>query len=49
MLINVKMPTNSGILTFINMMNTTSEFESKSMIFSAFRLYEQFRCHAQLS
>ena len=33
MLINVKMPTIVAILTFISMMNTTSEFESKITIY----------------
>ena len=33
MLINVKMPTFVGILTFISMMNTTSEFESKITLY----------------
>ena len=39
MLINVKMPTYVGILTFISMINTTSEFESKSFYFSTFVVF----------
>ena len=51
MLINVKMPTIVGILTFISMINTTSESlkASKVFIFSHFIFYEQLKFHAQLS
>ena len=43
MLINVKMPTNVGILTFISMINTTSESlkAGKVFIFHHFTIYEQ--------
>ena len=51
MLINVKMPTIVGILTFISMINTTSENLKARKIFNFqhFRLYEQLKSHAQLS
>ena len=51
MLINVKMPTIIGILTFISMINTTSErVKARSIfVFQKFRFYEQMKCHAQLS
>ena len=51
MLINVKMPTIVGILTFISMINTKSErFKARKVIvFSIFRFYEQLNFHAQLS
>ena len=51
MLINVKMPTSVGILSFISMINTTSESlkARKVIIFHRFRLYEQLSFHAQLS
>ena len=51
MLINVKMPTIVGILTFIGMINTTSECLKgiKVLIFSVFQFYEQLKLHAQLS
>ena len=41
MLINVKMPTNVGILTFINMMNTTSESlkEKKMSLFFSILIF----------
>ena len=48
MLIHVKMPTIVGILTFISMINTTSE-SSKAFIFQNFSFYEQLKFHAQLS
>ena len=51
MLINVKMPTIVGILTFISMINTTSE-RSKSKISSFVGIlgfYEQLKFHVQLS
>ena len=41
MLINVEMPTIVGILTFISMINTTSDFIIKSV-------YEQYKLHAEL-
>ena len=51
LLINVKMPTIVGILTFINRINTT--FESfkvrKFFIFHHFSFYEQLKFHALLS
>ena len=51
MLINAKMPTIVGILTFISMVNTTSESlkARKGFIFYVFRFYEQLKFHAQLS
>ena len=51
LLINVKMPTTVGILTFISRINTASEsFKArKSFIFYNFTLYEPLKFHAQLS
>ena len=51
MLINVKMPTNVGILTFIGMIITTTESlkAKKVNIFQQIRFYEQLKVHAQLS
>ena len=50
MLINVKMTTIVGILTFISMKNTTSEnSETKKNIFRHFSLYKEFEFHAPLS
>ena len=51
MLINVKMPTIVGILTFISMIHTTfKSFESIIfIIFQHFSFYEQLKFHAQLS
>ena len=50
MFINVKMPTIVGILTFISMINTTSNSlkARKVFIFQHFSLYEQLKFHAQL-
>ena len=50
-LINVKMPTIVSILTFISMINTSSEsFKArKVLIFQHFSFYEQLKFHAQLS
>ena len=51
LLINVKMPTIVGILTFIRMINTTSE-RLKARNFFTFRyfgFYDQLEFHAQLS
>ena len=51
LLINVKMPTIVGILTFISMINTTSE-RLKARIFLIcryFSFYEQLKFRAQLS
>ena len=50
-LINVKIKTFVGILTFISMINTTSESlkASKIFIFQHFSFYEQIKFHAQLS
>ena len=49
LLINVKMPKIVGILTFMNMINTT--FESvkvgKVFIVHCFSFYEQLKFHAQ--
>ena len=47
LLINVKMQTNIGILTFISMINTTSERLKARNFFICF--YEQLKFHAQLS
>ena len=51
MLINVKMPTNVGILTFISMINTTSERLKARNLFIClyFSFYEQLKLRAQLS
>ena len=51
LLINVKMPTIAGILTFISMINTTSE-SLKARNFSIcwyFSFYERLKFRAQLS
>ena len=51
MLINVKIPTIVGILTFIGVISTASESlkAEKVFIFQHFNCYEQFKFHAQLS
>ena len=51
LLINVKMPTIVGILTFISMINTTSERLKARNFFICryFSFYEQLKLHAQLS
>ena len=51
LLINVKMPTIVGILTFISMINATSERLKARIFFICryFSLYEQFKFCAQLS
>ena len=53
LLINVKMPTTVGILTFISMINTTSETLGARIFFSCryFSFYEQlkFLCSVELS
>ena len=47
LLINVKMPTIVGILTFISMINTTSEIlKARNFICRHFCFYEQFKSHA---
>ena len=48
MLINVKMPTIVGILTFIGTSNTTSESlkARKKLFFQHFSFYEQVKFHA---
>ena len=49
LLINVKMPTIVGILTFISRMNTTSEsIKARKTFFKCFTLNKQFKFHAQL-
>ena len=50
MLINVKMPTIVGILTFIGIMNTPHESikQEQSLVLS-FVVFEQLKVHAQLS
>ena len=47
LLINVKMPTIAGILTFKNRMNLRVLKQKKNLDFSAFWFYEQ-KFHAQL-
>ena len=51
LLINVKMPTIVAILTFISMINTTSERLKARIFFIClyFSFYEQLKLHAQLS
>ena len=51
LLINVKMPTIVGILTFINRINTVSEsFKSGTGIpFHHFSFYKHLKFHTQLS
>ena len=51
LLINVKMPTIVGILTFISMINTTSvRLKARNVfIWRYFSFYEQLKFHAQLS
>ena len=51
LLINVKMPTIVGILTFISMINTTSErLKARNfLICRYFSFYEQLKYYAQLS
>ena len=51
LLINVKMPTIVGILTFISMINTSSERLKARNFFICqyFSVYEQLKFHAQLS
>ena len=50
MLINVKMSTIVDILTFISVISTTSEFESKkSLIFQLISFHKQLEFHAYLS
>ena len=51
LLINVKMPTIVGILTFIRMINATSESLKAGNIgiFQQFSFYEQLKFHAKVS
>ena len=51
MLLNVKMPTTVGILTFISMINTTSEWLKARNFFICkyFSFYEQAKFSVQLS
>ena len=51
LLLNVKMPTIVGILTFISMINTTSERVNAKNFFSCryFSFYEQLKFRTQLS
>ena len=51
MLIIVKMPTIAGSLTFIRMINTSSDSlkASEVFIFQHFSFYEQLKFHAKLS
>ena len=50
-LLNIKMPTIVGILTFVIMLNATSEslMARKVGIFLQFSFYEPLKFHAQLS
>ena len=50
MLINIKMPTIVGILTFISMINTTSESSEARifLIFQHFSFYRELKFHVQL-
>ena len=50
-LINVKMPTIVGILTFISLIITASaKLKAKNVLyFQHFSLYEQLKFHAQMS
>ena len=50
-LINVKMPTTVGILTFISMTNTTSDSLKARRVFNFqhFSFYVQLKFHTQLS
>ena len=44
MLINVKMPTNVGILTFVSMINTTSNLKARKVLsFQHLSFYEQLK------
>ena len=50
MLINVKMPTIVGILTFISMIKQHMSFKARKVfIFQHFSFYEQLKYHAQLN
>ena len=51
LLVNVKMPKFFGILTFISMINRTSECLKAIAIFTfpVFSVYKQRKVHAQLS
>ena len=50
LLINVKMPTIVGSLTFVSGMNTSSDsFKAKIFNFHRFSFYEQLKFHAQMS
>ena len=51
MLINDKMPTTVGILTFISMTNATPEIlkAREILIFQPFSFYEQLKFHTQLN
>ena len=50
LLINVKMPTIVGILTFISRINILSEyFKQEKLSFRYFSFYELLKIHAQLS
>ena len=46
---NVKMPKNAGILTFISMINTTSERLKARKFVGILVFYEQLKFRAQLS
>ena len=49
MLINVKMSTIVGILTFISMINTISESLKRKSLFSSILVFEQLKFQSQLS
>ena len=50
LLINVKMPTTVGILTFISVINTSERLKARnSLLFGILVFYEQLKLRAQLS
>ena len=51
LLINVKMPTIVGILTFISMINTSESLQAKSIYFQHSSFYEhvEISCSVELS
>ena len=49
-LINVKMPTIIGILTFIRINTSSESFKARNIfVFQHFTFYQQLKFHAQLS
>ena len=49
LLINVKMPTIVGILTFMSTINTSEHLKARTVFFEHFGFYEHLKSHAQLS